>query len=161
MVQITKEGRHEFSKKRRKLVRKGLNPYDDQMLINLDKEWAQLRVRISAIKNTNYGMLILMNDFENSYYHERGVDTDLDKILYEINILRRKLQDYALIEELDIIVKSLSNTGDNLNDYLKLKRLIVKLQAKANMPIHFYEALDDEYREVYEKVMTDNFKVIK
>ena len=161
MVQITKEGRHEFSKKRRKLVRKGLNPYDDQMLINLDKEWAQLRVRISAIKNTNYGMLILMNDFENSYYHERGVDTDLDKILYEVNILRRKLQDYALIEELDIIVKSLSNTGDNLNDYLKLKRLIVKLQAKANMPIHFYEALDDEYREVYEKVMTDNFKVIK
>ena len=160
-MQITKEGRHEYSKKRRKLVRKGLNPYDDQMLINLDKEWAQLRVRISAIKHTNYGTLTLMNEFENLYYLEKGIDTDLDKILYEVNILRGILTEPILIEELDDISKSLSATGSNLGDYLKLKRLIVKLQAKANIPIHFYEALDDEYKQVYEEVMTDNFKTRK
>ena len=160
-MQITKEGRHEYSKKRRKLVRKGLNPYDDQMLINLDKEWAQLRVRISAIKHTNYGTLTLMNEFEDLYYREKGIDTDLDKILYEINMLRGLLTERVLIEELDVITKSLSEIGSNLDNYLKLKRLIVKLQAKANVPIRFYEALDDEYKQVYEEVMTDNFKTRK
>ena len=88
-------------------------------------------------------------------------DTDLDKILYEVNILRGILTEPILIEELDDISKSLSATGSNLGDYLKLKRLIVKLQAKANIPIHFYEALDDEYKQLYEEVMTDNFKTRK
>lgn len=39
-MNISKEDRHNYSKKRRKLVRKGLNPYDAKMLENLDKEWA-------------------------------------------------------------------------------------------------------------------------
>ena len=157
-MNITKEGRHEYSKKRRKLVRKGLNPYDDRMLTNLDKEWAQLRLRVSAIKHTSYGTLTLMQDFEDSYYRELGLDQELDKILYEVKVLKGIIEEPTLILELDNITTSLSTIGDNKNDYLKLKRLIVKLQATMDLPIHFYEALDDEYKQVYEEVMNDTFK---
>lgn len=160
-MEITKEGRHEYSKKRRKLVRKGLNPYDDKMLINLDKEWAQLRVRISSIKCTSCGTLTLMQDFENEHYHELGIDKERDKIIYEVNVLREVATDRELSEELDIIVNSLKTLGDDSDSYLRLKRLIVKLQSKVGLQIHFYEALDDEYRQVYHEVMADTFKVRK
>ena len=76
-MNITKEDRHEYFKKRRKLVRQGLNPYDDKMLINLDKEWAQLRARICSIKCTSYGTLTLMQDFENEYYRKLGIDKEV------------------------------------------------------------------------------------
>lgn len=160
-MQITKEGRHEYSKKRRKLVRKGLNPYDDMMLNNLDKEWARLRVRMSAIKHTSYGTLTLMHDFEDSYYRELGIDSELDKIIYEVNQLKKEVKDSKLLEELNVIISALNENAADLASFLKLKRLIVKLQATLDIPTHFYEALDDEYKQVYEEVMTETFKARK
>ena len=50
-------------------------------------------------------------------------------------------------------------TGLGKNNLLKLKRVITRLQASVNLPIHFYEALDDEYRDVYQSVINDNFKI--
>lgn len=158
-MKITKEGRHDYSKKRRKMVRKGLNPYDDKLLTNLDKEWAQLRVRIGSIKYISCGTIVLMQDFEDIYYRELGIDTDLDKIMYEINILKRAITDPILSEELETIISNLSTTKDGLIDYMDLKRLIVRLQSKLDITPHFYAALDDEYQEVYQEVMNDSFKV--
>jgi len=160
-MEITKEGRHEYSKRRRKLVRKGLNPYDDKMLINLDKEWVQLRIRISEIKYTSYGTLIIMHDLEEYYYSSLGLNTELDKIIYEVGVLRGIITEPTLIAELDAITNYLITHKADAESYLNLKRLIVKLQAKIEMPIHFYEALDDEYKEVYEEVMSDTFKLKK
>lgn len=158
-MKITKEGRHDYSKKRRKMVRKGLNPYDDKLLTNLDKEWAQLRIRIGSIKHISCGTIVLMQDFEDIYYRELGIDTDLDKIMYEINILKRAITDPILSEELETIISNLSTTKDGLIDYMDLKRLIVRLQSKLDITPHFYAALDDEYQEVYQEVMNDSFKV--
>lgn len=156
-MDITKDGRHEYSKKRRKLVRKGLNPYDDALLTNLDKEWAQLRVRISSIKHIKYGTLTLMKEFEDSYYRELNANSDMERIMYEINKLRDAITDPELVKELDEILAKLSDeqTKGNL---IHLKRMIVRLQASVNLPIHFYEALDDEYQDVYQSIMNDNFK---
>ena len=156
-MQITKEGRHEYSKKRRKLVRKGLNPYDDAMLFNLDKEWVKLRTRIDSIKHINCGTLALMNEFETTYYHTLGIDTDIESIIYEVNMLRSNITDLNLIQELEIILNKLVGEQTK-NSLICLKRMVVRLQASVNLPIHFYEALDDEYREVYQDVINDNFK---
>lgn len=158
-MKITKEGRHDYSKKRRKMVRKGLNPYDDKLLTNLDKEWAQLRFRIGSIKHISCGTIVLMQDFEDIYYRELEIDTDLDKIMYEINILKRAITDPILSKELETIISNLSTTKDGLIDYMDLKRLIVRLQSKLDITPHFYAALDDEYQEVYQEVMNDSFKV--
>lgn len=157
-MEITKEGRHEYSKKRRKLVRKGLNTYDDCMLINLDKEWAQLRVRIDSIKYISCGKLVLMNEFEDTYYREIGHFDELDRIMYELSILRASITEKTLIDELDNVLDELK-LGTTKNNLLKLKRVITRLQASVNLPIHFYEALDDEYRDVYQSVINDNFKI--
>ena len=157
-MKITKDDRHEYSKKRRKLVRKGLNPYDDKMLINLDKEWAQLRLRISDIKHTTYGTLTLMHDFEDSYYSSLGYRSEEEKIIHEINAIKGIVKDSELLEELESIIDGLKCAND-LESYLKLKRLIVRMQSKLDIPIHFYEALDDEYRQVFTEVMNDTFKV--
>lgn len=151
-MNISKEDRHNYSKKRRKLVRKGLNPYDAKMLENLDKEWATLRVKITRF-DIGYGKLKLMQDLEYEYYRA----TDMESIMLEIEKLREALVDDELRKELEYIIGNLNVElcADNL---LYLKRLIVRLQAKLDLPIHFYEALDEEYKSVYQKVMNDDFK---
>ncbi len=151
-MNISKEDRHNYSKKRRKLVRKGLNPYDAKMLENLDKEWVTLRVKITRF-DIGYGKLKLMQDLEYEYYRA----TDMESIMLEIEKLREALVDDELRKELEYIIGNLNVElcADNL---LYLKRLIVRLQAKLDLPIHFYEALDEEYKSVYQKVMNDDFK---
>ena len=151
-MNISKEDRHNYSKKRRKLVRKGLNPYDAKMLENLDKEWATLRVKITRF-DIGYGKLKLMQDLEYEYYRA----TDMESIMLEIEKLREAVVDDELRKELEYIIGNLNVElcADNL---LYLKRLIVRLQAKLDLPIHFYEALDEEYKSVYQKVMNDDFK---
>ena len=157
-MNISKDDRHEFSKKRRKLVRKGLNPYDDKMLTNLDKEWVQLRTKVVSIKMVNFGNLELMNDFEDEHYYQLGVEDEAGKIRYELNRLRSSITEPVLMEEFNKIEAALIDDGD-INYYLNLKRAVVKLQAKLGAPIHFYEALDEEYNEVFQKVMSDTFKI--
>lgn len=151
-MNISKEDRHNYSKKRRKLVRKGLNPYDAKMLENLDKEWVTLRVKITRF-DIGYGKLKLMQDLEYEYYRA----TDMESIMLEIEKLREAVVDDELRKELEYIIGNLNVEvcADNL---LYLKRLIVRLQAKLDLPIHFYEALDEEYKSVYQKVMNDDFK---
>ena len=151
-MNISKEDRHNYSKKRRKLVRKGLNPYDAKMLENLDKEWVTLRVKITRF-DIGYGKLKLMQDLEYEYYRA----TDMESIMLEIEKLREAVDDDELRKELEYIIGNLNIEvcADNL---LYLKRLIVRLQAKLDLPIHFYEALDEEYKSVYQKVMNDDFK---
>ena len=151
-MNISKEDRHNYSKKRRKLVRKGLNPYDAKMLENLDKEWVTLRVKITRF-DIGYGKLKLMQDLEYEYYRA----TDMESIMLEIEKLREAVDDDELRKELEYIIGNLNVElcADNL---LYLKRLIVRLQAKLDLPIHFYEALDEEYKSVYQKVMNDDFK---
>lgn len=151
-MNISKEDRHNYSKKRRKLVQKGLNPYDAKMLENLDKEWATLRVKITRF-DIGYGKLKLMQDLEYEYYRA----TDMESIMLEIEKLREAVVDDELRQELEYIIGNLNVElcADNL---LYLKRLIVRLQAKLDLPIHFYEALDEEYKSVYQKVMNDDFK---
>ena len=111
-----------------------------------------IRVKITRF-DIGCGKLKLMQDLEYEYYRA----TDMKSIMLEIEKLREAVVDDELRQELEYIIGNLNVElcADNL---LYLKRLIVRLQAKLDLPIHFYEALDEEYKSVYQKVMNDDFK---
>jgi hypothetical protein len=72
-------------------------------------------------------------------------------------MLRSNITDLKLIQELELILNKLVGEQTK-NSLICLKRMVVRLQASVSLPIHFYEALDYEYREVYQDVINDNFK---